>query len=35
MRETTAHKTLDKLAPPYIALETINRPDTDSAANIS
>jgi len=34
MRETTAHKTLDKPAPPY-ALETINRPDTDSVANMS
>jgi hypothetical protein len=34
MRETTAHITLDKLAPLH-ALETINRPDADSVANIS
>jgi len=34
MRETTAHITLDKLAP-HIALVTINRPDADSVENIS
>jgi len=34
MRETTAHKMLDKLAS-HIALMTINRPDADSVANIS
>ena len=35
MRETTAHITLDKPAPPHVALVTINRPDADSVANIS